>query len=114
MEVEAVVCRGRLGEGQLNDRKKGGRVIGRNHDSETVESSPVTFREACGDQPRQGGRDLVWIARRVEDVHEELPADIDARKPGVLVAVDCGVGAVNRPQNFVRTSASKGGADEGL
>ena len=113
MQVEAVVRRGRLGEGLLHDRTNGGRVVSRNYDSEAVEASPITFHEACGDQPRQGGCDLVGSGDCVKDVHEQLPADIDARKPGVLSVGERCVGAVDRPQNFVRTTASKGGADEG-
>ena len=113
MEMEPVVYRSRLGENALRGWKQRGGVVGRDHDPQPVEARPVPFHETGGDDRRQGGRDLVWIARCVKDVHQKLPADVDSRKPGVLVAVDRGVGAVDPLQNLVRTTASEGGAYEG-
>ena len=56
----------------------------------------------------------MWIARCVKDIDQKLPADVDSRKPGVLVAVDRGMGAVDPLQNLFGTTATKGGADEGV
>lgn len=108
-----VVCRSRLGEGSLHDRTQRFRIVGRYHDSETVESGSITFHEARGDYPRQGGGDVVWTARCVKDVHQELPTDVDSKEPGALFLGEGCMGAVDRPQNLIRTTASEGGPDEG-
>jgi hypothetical protein len=113
VQVKVAVCRSRLREGLLHDRTKGGRIIGRNHDSETVETGSVTFHKARSYHPRQSGGDLVWIAGRVKDVHQELPTDVDPREPSVLFLSRGRVGEFDLPQNLIRTTTSEGGADEG-
>jgi hypothetical protein len=84
VQVQVVVCRSRLGEDSLHDRAQRCRIVGRDHDSEAVETGSITLHQARGDHPRQGGGYLMWTARRVEDVHQELPTDVDSREPGVL------------------------------
>ena len=97
----------------LDDRTQRCRIIGRDHDPKAVETGTIAFHEACGDYPRQGGGDLVWIARRVKDIHQELPTDVDSRKLGVLFLGEGCVGAVYRLQHLIRTTASEGRPDEG-
>ena len=67
--MKAIVCRRRFGEGSLRNRTQRRRIVGRDHDSEAVETASITFHQARGYHNRQGGGDLVWIRRHVKDVH---------------------------------------------
>jgi len=113
VQVKVIIRRGGLGEDALRERTDGGRIVGRDNDAKAVESTLIAFHETGGDHSRQGRCDLVGIGCRVENIHEESPADIDPRKSGVLFPGESRVGAVDRLQDLVRTPASEGGADEG-